>query len=109
MINPGAYKDIDARNERKKYEEASKNSISSLKARGASQATIAKRQAQLKKGVKPLPKPKPKPYVPAGGGMGGGRGSGAKPSNSQKPKTKNPTHPKGTRTAQSTLGINKNK
>jgi hypothetical protein len=108
-INPGAYKDIDARNERKKYEEASKNSIASLKARGASQATIARRQAELKKSVKPLPKPKPKPrYNPAGGGMGGGRGSGARPANSQKPKTQNPTHSaNATRTARSTLGVNK--
>jgi len=55
------------------------------------------------------PPVKPKPYVAAGGGMGGRRGSGANPSNSQKPKSVNPTHPKGTRTAQSTLGINKNK
>jgi hypothetical protein len=109
MINPGAYKDIDAANERKKYEEASKNSISSLKARGASQATISKRQAELKKGVKPLPKPKPKPYVAAGGGMGGRRGSGSRPStNAQKPRTQNPTHSSSsTRTARSTLGINK--
>jgi len=80
-INPGAYKDIDAANARKKYEEASAGSISSLKARGATQATIARRQAELnkRKPVAPPVKPAPK-YTPAGGGMGGrrgGRGSGA--------------------------------
>lgn len=108
-INPGAYKDIDSANARKKYQEASAGSIASLKARGASQATIARRQAELKKGVKPLPKPKPKPtYNPAGGGMGGGRGSGAKPANSQKPVTTSPLFNwKSTRTARSTLGVNK--
>ena len=108
-INPGAYKDIDAKNQRKKYEEASRNSIVSLKSRDASQATIARRQAELKKGVKPLPKPKPKPkYNPAGGGMNGRRGSGARPTNSQKPRTQNPTHSaNSTRTARSTLGVNK--
>ena len=37
----------------------------------------------------------------------GGRSSGIKSSNTQKPKTVSPTHPKGTRTSQSTLGINK--
>lgn len=57
--------------------------------------------------VKPLPKPKPKTTV-AGGGMGGGRGSGARPTNSQKPRTQNPTHSaNATRTARSTLGVNK--
>jgi len=78
-INPGAYKDIDAANARKKYEEASAGSISSLRARGATQATIARRQAELnkRKPVKPPVKPKPK-YTPAGGGMGGGRSSGGR-------------------------------
>ena len=104
MINPGAYKDIDARNERKKYEEASRNSISSLKARGASQATIVKRQAELKKGVKPLPKPKPrpKPYVAAGGGMNGARGS--RGGNTQKAPSPSPRHSAGTRTTERTTG-----
>jgi hypothetical protein len=86
MINPGAYKNIDAANARKKYDEASKGSISSLKARGATQATIAKRQAELnkRKPVKPPVKPKPKVVV-AGGGMNGRRGSGSKPSTSRPP------------------------
>ena len=86
MINPGAYKDIDAINARKKYEEASKNSISSLTARGATKANIAKRQKELskRKPVNPPLKPKPKVVV-AGGGMNGRRGSGSKPSTSRPP------------------------
>ena len=76
MINPGAYKDIDAANARKKYDQAVSGSISSLRARGASQATIARTQAQFKKTrpVGPPVRPKPR-YNAAGGGMGGGRGS----------------------------------
>lgn len=87
------------------------NLNSSYKNKNASQAriqsitTLPKNQ-RIRTGVRPLPKPIPKPQV-AGGGMGGRRGSVANPSNSQKPKTVNPTHPKGTRTAQSTLGIKK--
>ena len=83
MINPGAYKDVDTENTRKKYDEAAKGSISSLKTRGASQATIAKRQAELnkRKPVNPPTKPKPKVVV-AGGGMNGRRGSGSRPSTS---------------------------
>ncbi len=105
MINPGAYKDIDATNERKKYEEASRNSVSSLKARGASQATIARRQAQLKTAVKPLPRATPKPIV-AGGGMGGRRGGGANPSRQgTKPPSQSPTHRRGTMTSASAYGI----
>jgi len=70
-------------------------------------AAVLARKQRLKSGVKPLPKPKPKPQV-AGGGMGGKRGSGSSPSNSQKPKSQNPTHSaKSTRTARSTLGVNK--
>jgi hypothetical protein len=48
-INPNAYKQSDAAAAQKKYQEASAGSIQSLKARGASQLTIAKRQAELKK------------------------------------------------------------
>jgi hypothetical protein len=107
-INPGAYKDIDARNERKKYEEASKNSITSLRARGASQATIAKRQAELKKGVKPLPRPRSKPIGTGGGGLSKPRG-GSKPTSATKPPSFSPTHKKGTATAQAALGVNKKK
>lgn len=86
MINPGAYKDIDAANAKRKYQEASAGSISSLRERGASKATIAKRQSELnkRKPVKPPTKPKPKVVV-AGGGMNGGRGSGSKPSTSRPP------------------------
>jgi hypothetical protein len=53
MINPGAYNDIDKLNTRKKYEEASKNSVSSLKLRGASQATISRTQTKLNRSVPP--------------------------------------------------------
>jgi hypothetical protein len=105
MINPGAYKDIDATNERKKYEEASRNSVSSLRARGASQATIARRQTQLKTGVKPLPRATPRPQV-AGGGMGGRRGGGTNPPRQgTKPPSQSPTHRKGTMTSASAYGI----
>jgi hypothetical protein len=106
MINPSAYKDVDAQNERKKYEEASRNSVASLKARGASQATIARRQTELKKGVKPLPRSKPRPYVAAGGGMGGRRGSGANPSSSAtKPPSFSAKHHKGNPVSASAYGI----
>lgn len=105
MINPGAYKQSDAMAAQRKYQEASAGSIASLKARGASQATIARRQAELKKGVKPLPKAKPKPkYNPAGGGMGGGRGS--KGSSAKTVPSFKANHGK-TNTAKKTLGINR--
>ena len=106
MINPGAYKNIDAINARKKYEEASKGNISSLKARGATQANIAKKQAELnkRKPVSPPIKPKPKVVV-AGGGMNGRRGSGSKPSTSRPPSFSAST--KGMRSKQQTLGLNR--
>ena len=114
MINPGAYKDIDAKNERKKYDEAARNNISSLKQRGASQNTISRTQAQLAKTkpstsrtpVNPPTKPKPKVTVVAGGGMGGRRGSGAKPSTTGVPGVR-ASHPQGTRRNQGVLGIRK--
>jgi hypothetical protein len=104
MINPGAYKDIDAENARKKYDEAARGSIASLKARGATQATIAKRQAELnrRKPVNPPVKPKPKVVV-AGGGMNGRRGSGSKPSTSRPPSFSAST--KGMRSKIETLGM----
>jgi hypothetical protein len=104
MINPGAYKNIDAANARKKYDEASKGSISSLKARGATQATIAKRQSELnkRKPLSPPTKPKPKVVV-AGGGMNGRRGSGSKPSTSNVPNFSAST--RGSRSKQNTLGL----
>jgi len=104
MINPGAYKNIDAINARKKYEEASKGNISSLKARGATQANIAKKQAELnkRKPVSPPIKQKPKVVV-AGGGMGGRRGSGSNPSTSKVPNFNAST--KGMRSKQETLGL----
>ena len=103
-INPGAYKDIDAENARKKYDEAARGSIASLKARGATQATIAKRQAELnrRKPVNPPVKPKPKVVV-AGGGMNGRRGSGSKPSTSRPPSFSAST--KGMRSKIETLGM----
>ncbi len=104
MINPGAYKDVDAASERRKYQEASAGSIASLKARGATQATIAKRQAELnrRKPVNPPVKPKPKVVV-AGGGMNGRRGSGSKPSTSRPPSFSAST--KGMRSKIETLGM----
>jgi hypothetical protein len=104
MINPGAYKNIDAVNARKKYEEASKGNISSLKARGATQANIAKKQAELnkRKPVSPPIKQKPKVIV-AGGGQGGRRGSGSNPSTSKVPNFNAST--KGMRSKQETLGL----
>lgn len=106
MINPGAYKNVDAANARKKYDEASKGSISSLKARGATQATIAKRQAELnkRKPLSPPTKPKPKVVV-AGGGMNGRRGSGSKPSTSNVPNFSAST--RGSRSKQNTLGLSR--
>ena len=106
MINPGAYKNIDAINARKKYEEASKGNISSLKARGATKANIAKKQAELnkRKPVSPPIKQKPKVVV-AGGGMGGRRGSGSNPSTSKVPNFNAST--KGMRSKQQTLGLNR--
>ena len=104
MINPGAYNDIDKLNTRKKYEEASRNSVSSLKSRGASQATISRTQTRLNRSVPPLPKPKPKPQI-AGGGMGGKRGSGSRPSSGSKAPSHSATHSKGTLTHQQVLGV----
>ena len=82
MINPGAYKDIDAKNERKKFQEASAGNISSLKERGATQATLSREKTRLNKVVPPPAKPKVnvKYTAPAGGGMAGKRGSGSSPS-----------------------------
>jgi hypothetical protein len=105
-INPNAYKASDAAAAQRKYQQASAGSIASLKARGASQATIARRQAELKKGVKPLPKPRTKADV-IGRGGGGGRSSGARPTSPSKPPSFSPTHKKGTRTAQAALGVKK--
>ena len=51
--------------------------------------------------VKPSTKPSTTPY------RGGQRSGRSNTPNSQRPKSVNPTHPKGTRTAKSTLGINK--
>jgi len=63
-INPNAYKQIDAINQRKKYQQASAGSIASLKARGASQETIARRQAELKKSATITRKTTPTPIKP---------------------------------------------
>jgi hypothetical protein len=59
MINPGAYKNIDAINASKKYDEAARGSISSLKSRGASQVTIAKTQMELNRRRPPRPPSNP--------------------------------------------------
>jgi len=107
-INPDAYKQVDAVNERKKYQEAAAGSIQSLKDRGASQVTIAKRQKELKKGVKPLPaRPRTRFENPNRPGAGGGGYGGGHSSGGQKVPSGSATHPKGTRTAQATLGVHK--
>jgi hypothetical protein len=54
-INPNAYKQSDAAAAQRKYQDASAGSIASLKARGATQATIAKRQSELKRTAPPPP------------------------------------------------------
>lgn len=104
-LNPDAYKQSDAAAAQKKYQEASAGSIESLKARGASQITIARRQAELKKGVKPLPpRPRTRFENPNQGGaktksqtMGGG---------APKAPSFSANHNK-TNTAAKTLGVNK--
>ena len=134
FINPGAYKENDAKLARQKHKEAMVNSLEGFQKQGMAldaQARMMKqmggnlkdtqndlnyrkKSAQLAKPnksrtpVKPPPKSQSKPIV-AGGGMGGKRGSGSSPSiNSQKPRSQNPTHSSGaTRTARSTLGIKK--
>ena len=107
-INPNAYKQSDAVAAQKKYQEASAGSIQSLKDRGASQATIAKRQKELKKGVKPLPaRPRTRFENPNRPGAGGGGYGGGHSSGGQKVPSGSATHPKGTRTAQAVLGANK--
>ena len=105
MINPGAYKNIDAANARKKYDEASKGSISSLKARGATQATIAKRQSELnkRKPLAPPTKPSVRVVRTKADTIGkGGRGGGARAS-SKLPNFSAST--KGMRSKQETLGM----
>jgi hypothetical protein len=112
-INPGAYKDNDAKLAMQKSESEKRvtatNSLESLQARGASsdsqsrmmkqigansnqtQNDLSYRQKQATitktkpktKSITPTPKPTPT-YIPAGGGMGGKRGSGAN-SNTSKP------------------------
>jgi hypothetical protein len=86
-INPNAYKQSDAASAQKKYQEASAGSIQSLKDRGASQLTIAKRQAQLKKTAPAPPTPPKTRFVnPSQGGAktksqlagGGGKPSAPK-------------------------------
>ena len=68
-LNPNAYKQSDAAAAQKKYQEASAGSIASLKARGATQATIAKRQSELKKTAPPPPvKPRTRFMNQNGGG-----------------------------------------
>ena len=107
-INPGAYKDIDAANARKKYDEAAQGSISSLRARSATAATIAKRQAELNKRRPPGPPVKPAPkYTPAGGGMGGGRGGGSRRAagGASGPPKFSATCPKGGDAKAKTLGL----
>ena len=104
-INPNAYKQSDAASAQKKYQEASAGSIQSLKDRGASQLTIAKRQAQLKKPAPAPPTPPKTRFVnPSQGGAktksqlvgGGGKPSAPKFSAS---------HPAGHSKTAKVLGI----
>jgi len=74
MINPGAYKQVDAISAKNKYQEASAGSISSLKARGASQLTLANRQSELKRYAPSAPsRPTPRVVYRQGAGTGGAR------------------------------------
>ena len=156
MINPGAYKDNDARIAMKNQKIAMVNALESFQAQGMAPDAQARMMKQMggnlkdvqndlkyrknrqnliaqgklksdgtaytarermrmsisgsqtrKTPVKPMPKPAAKPYVAAGGGMGGRRGSGSSPSTGSKPPSFSPTHKKGTRTAQATLGVKK--
>ena len=134
FINPGAYKDNDARLAMRNQKIAMVNALENFQKQGMAPDAQARMMKQMggnlkdtqndlnyrrnnavrlaaqqnkKPAVKPLSRLRPKPQV-AGGGMGGGRGSGASPSNIQKPRSQNPTHSaRSTRTARSTLGVNK--
>jgi hypothetical protein len=73
-INPNAYKQVDAISAKNKYQEASAGSISSLKARGASQLTLANRQSELKRYAPSAPsRPTPRVVYRQGAGTGGAR------------------------------------
>ena len=104
-INPNAYKQSDAASAQKKYQEASAGSIQSLKDRGASQLTIAKRQAQLKKTAPAPPTPPKTRFVnPSQGGaktksqLAGGGGKPSAPKFSA-------SHPSGHSKTAKVLGI----
>jgi len=104
-INPNAYKQSDAAAAQKKYQEASAGSIASLKARGASQLTIAKRQAELKK-TAPAPPTQPRTRF-VNPSQGGAKtksqlmGSGGKPSTP----SFSASHPSGHSKTAKVLGI----
>jgi hypothetical protein len=73
-INPNAYKQVDDISAKNKYQEASAGSISSLKARGASQLTLANRQSELKRYAPSAPsRPTPRVVYRQGAGTGGAR------------------------------------
>ena len=102
FINPGAYKQNDAKIAMKDQKIAMVNALEGFQKQGMAPDAQArmmkqmggnlkdtqndlsyrKKQAKLAttpvkgKPITPTPKPKPKVYNPAGGGMGGGRGSG---------------------------------
>ena len=104
-INPNAYKQSDDAAAQKKYQEASAGSIASLKARGASQLTIAKRQAELKKTAPAPPTPPKTRFVnPSQGGAKTKSqlmGSGGKPSTP----SFSASHPSGHSKTAKVLGI----
>lgn len=101
MINPGAYKKVDEESARRKYREAATGSLSSLKARGASQATIARTKKRLNAIGPPI---KSKPRVIYGPPIPSAKSSKAKKSASSRvPQFTAGT--KGMRSKQETLGL----
>ena len=111
FINPGAYKNNDAKLERQKHKESMVNALEGFQKQGMAPDAQArmmkqmggnlkdtqndlsyrKKQARIvttpvkRKPITPTPKPAPKIYVPAGGGMGGRRGSGGRSNGTRLP------------------------
>ncbi len=130
FINPGAYKDSDAKIGMKNQKIAMVNALESMQKQGMAPDAQARMMKQMggnlkdtqndlnyrkkmsisgsqirKPAVKPLPRATPRPQV-AGGGMGGRRGGGANPPRQgTKPPSQSPTHRRGTMTSASAYGI----
>ena len=78
-----------------------------FRSRGASQATIAREQARLRTGVKPLPRPRTKADLMGGAGVAGSSGGGYsanRGSSGSKPPAFNAST-KGFRSKTETLGL----